>query len=153
MMQTNTIFSRRKKINLSAACLTLVFIFAASAVGQTTEFTCQGKLNDTATLAAAYDFVFRLCASESASCFPPLATSFQNGVPVSSGGNFTVKLDFGAARFDGTDRFLEIAVRQANVGDYVTLAPRQKITSAPYAIQSLKSATANNLRVSIAVFD
>ena len=125
--------------------IALILAAAITTFAQTTEFTYQGKLNDTGTPAAAYDFVFRLCASESASCLPPLATSFQSGVPVSSGGIFTVKLDFGSMNFDGTERFLEIGVRRANEGSYITLAPRQKLTSAPYAVQSLKATDALNL--------
>lgn len=113
-------------------------ILATANYAQTTEFTYQGKLSDAGGQAAAYDFVFRLCSSE-ADCSTPLATSTQSNVPVPGSGTFTVKLDFGAAAFDGTDRFLEIDVRRANTGNFVTLAPRQKLTSAPYAIQSVKA--------------
>ena len=125
----------------------LIFSLILATIGyaQTTEFTYQGKLNDTGGQAAAYDFEFRLCASETASCALPLAASSHSGVAVPSSGTFTVKLDFGAANFDGTDRFLEIAVRRANVGNFVTLAPRQKLTSAPYSIQTLKANNALNL--------
>jgi len=47
-----------------------------------------------------------------------------------TGGRFTVQLDFGADAFDNSARWLEIAV-----GGY-TLAPRNPITRAPYAIQT-----------------
>src|SRR5690606_6481454 len=49
-------------------------------------------------------------------------------------GRFTVVLDFGA-QFHGEARFLEIAVRSpAGVGAFTTLAPRQELTPAPYAL-------------------
>ena len=125
--------------------LSTVIILAAAVAAQTNEFTYQGKISDAGMQAAAYDFEFRLCDSEANSCSPPLATSVQNAVPVTSGGVFTVKLDFGAANFDGSDRFLEIAMRRANEGSFVTLAPRQKLTSAPYAIKSQKATDAQQL--------
>lgn len=127
--------------------IALIFclISATAAFAQTTEFTYQGKINDADGQAAAYDFIFRLCASETASCASPLATSSQSGVSVPIGGTFTVKLDFGAVNFDGQDKFIEISVRRANTGNFVTLAPRQKLTSVPYAIQTIKANDALNL--------
>src|SRR5262249_4969153 len=62
------------------------------------------------------------------------STVTSTGVTVSSGA-FNVTLDFGATAFDGTDRYLEIAVRcPAGSGSYTTLTPRQTITAAPYAL-------------------
>jgi hypothetical protein len=49
-------------------------------------------------------------------------------------GTFRAQVDFGAAAFNGSDRYLNIAVRcPAGSGSYITLAPRQAITPAPYA--------------------
>lgn len=118
----------------------LSVLFSVSVVfGQTPEFTYQGKLTDTGGSAANYDFEFRLCATLAADCTTPLATFSQPNVPVSSGGIFTTKINFGSTPFDGSDRFLEITVRRAGETNYTTLAPRQKMTSAPYAIQTLKA--------------
>lgn len=50
------------------------------------------------------------------------------GTPVTDG-LFSLELDFGAEAFDG-DRWLEITV------DGSTLSPRQKVTAAPYAVQT-----------------
>ena len=58
-------------------------------------------------------------------------------VPVQNG-LFTVELDFGAV-WDGSDRFLQIAVRPTPAsGDppYTTLLPRVKINPTPYAIRA-----------------
>jgi len=52
-------------------------------------------------------------------------------------GLFNVTLDFGATAFDGSDRWLEIAVRPGgSTGDFTTVVPRQKITATPYAIRA-----------------
>ena len=52
-----------------------------------------------------------------------------------SNGLFTVQLDFGASAFTGDARWLEIAVRcPAGSGSYTTLATRQAVTPAPYAL-------------------
>lgn len=122
----------------------LIFAFAVSASAQTTQFTYQGKLTDTGTPTATYDFEFHLCNSLAADCTVPLAAQQIPNVPV-SGGTFTVKLDFGPANFDGSNRWLEIAVKHPAQGTYTTLSPRQPLTSAPYSIRSLKSFDAENL--------
>ena len=58
---------------------------------------------------------------------------------------FTVQLDFGVNAFPGANRFVEIGVRPAGVGSFTTLAPRQQISSSPYAIRTLSAATADAL--------
>ncbi len=142
---------RKISINAQMFLRTMVFgigliaILVTSITAQTPEFTYQGKLNDVGGQAAAYDFVFRLCASETASCAAPLATVSQANVAPSSGGIFTVKVNFGYGQFNGADRFVEIAVRRTGETNYTTLAPRQKITSAPYAFQSYNTAYFNNM--------
>lgn len=135
------------KRTLILPSLLLVLAFALltvnSVLGQTTEFTYQGKLTDTGPPSPTYDFEFRLCDSAAADCSAPLAVQQVSGVQV-FGGVFTVKLNFTATVFEGSDRWLEIAVkRPAQVG-YTTLSGRQKITSAPYAIRSLNAAYAAN---------
>ncbi len=51
-----------------------------------------------------------------------------------SGGLFTDNLDFGNAAFTGEARWLQVAVQCSGDADYVTLAPRQPLTAAPYAL-------------------
>jgi hypothetical protein len=56
-------------------------------------------------------------------------------------GLFVVDLDFGAV-FDGAPRYLQIGVRAQGAGVYTSLAPRQWIAPAPYALYSAGSLTA-----------
>ena len=117
---------------------------AGVAFGQTTAFTYQGQLTDTGMPANGnFDLQFGLFDNASGGTqigsTQTLAT-----VPV-SGGVFTVQLDFGVSAFSGASRFLEIGVRPAGGGSYTTLAPRQQISSTPYAIRTLSAATADAL--------
>ena len=104
-----------------------------STLAQGTAFTYQGRLNDGANPANGnYDLTFAIfgVASGGTAVAGPLTNSFA-GV---SNGLFTVLLDFGLAVFNGNSRWLEIAVRPTGGGTFNTLAPRQPITAAPYAI-------------------
>jgi hypothetical protein len=122
--------------------LLLVVLGSSAATGQqTTAFTYQGQLTDAGTPAnGSYDL---RCA-----LFDSVAGGTQIGstqtVPTvsASSGIFTVQLDFGVNAFPGANRFLEIGVKPAGVGSFTTLAPRQQITSTPYAIRSATSAAA-----------
>lgn len=119
--------------------LLMMLIFSRAALAQSTAFTYQGKLTDAGNPANGnYDLQFKL--------FDVLAGGAQQGAtlvrnPVAaSAGVFTVTLDFGANVFGGADRYLEIGVRPAgSVNTYTVLAPRQPITSTPYAIQTLNA--------------
>jgi hypothetical protein len=124
--------------------LTVVVMSASTVHGQTTTFAYQGQLSDAGALAnGSYDLRFAL--------FDTAAGAAQIGanqsvpaVPVKDG-VFTVQLDFGVSAFPGANRFLEIAVKPAGVGSYTTLAPRQQISSSPYAIRTLSAASADAL--------
>ena len=55
-------------------------------------------------------------------------------------GIFSVTLDFGSLSFDGSDRWVELAVRPAgSVTSYTVLAPRQRLTATPYALRALNA--------------
>ncbi len=134
--------------NLAALCL-IVLASAASAAAQTTAFTFQGRLTDTQATGGSYDLRFTI--KDTASGPPiPSATPIPPPPPVAlsnvtvTNGIFTVELDFGSSFFDGNDRWLEIEVKRPGETTYTTLNPRQKISSAPYAIRSLTAETANN---------
>jgi Chaperone of endosialidase len=94
--------------------------------------------------AAAYDFEFYLCDSLAADCTVPLAVNSRPNVAV-TGGVFAVTLDFGESNLAGADTFLQIRVKRPTETNYETLLPRQKITSAPYSIQSKSADNANRL--------
>jgi hypothetical protein len=97
---------------------------------QGTAFTFQGELGQDGTLfEGTADLEFRL--------FDGPVAGMQVG-PVLSAldvqvthGRFAVDLDFGAGAFDGSPRWLEIVVE----GE--TLAPRQRVMPAPYALFAL----------------
>src|SRR5215469_2286720 len=106
------------------------FIFSARAQG--TAFTYQGRLNDGGTPATgSYDLQFALY--DSAANGVLIAGPLASPATGATNGLFTTTLDFGN-QFPGADRWLEIAVRTNGGGGFSTLAPRQKLTPAPYAI-------------------
>src|SRR5262245_49631207 len=124
------------------ALVLMVLFLAMSVKAQTTAFTYQGKVADGGTAANGnYDFQFKL--------YDALASGTQQGTTVTlnsvaiSNGIFAVNLDFGAAVYSGATRFLEISLKPAgSAGGYQQLLPRQQVTSTPYAVRSLNSATA-----------
>lgn len=128
----------RTKLFISIIVLSIA---ASSVIAQTNEFTYQGRLVDgTLPANASYDFEFRLFTADAGGA--ALATNGRPNVSVSDG-IFTVRLDFGA-NFDGTARWLEIAVKPAGSGGgYQQLLPRQPVTSTPYSIRSLNSTAAD----------
>lgn len=122
----------------------VVFLLNAQAWSQSSAFTYQGHLMDGGISADGnYDLQFSLQNS--------LTGGATIGVPqvvapvTVTNGIFSVTLDFGAAVFDGSDRWVEIGVRPAGSAvAHTVLAPRQRITSNPYAIRAANAATATN---------
>jgi trimeric autotransporter adhesin len=111
------------------ALMTLACVHA-----QGTVFTYQGFLKVSGNPANAnYDFQFSLWTAALGGT-PIGATLTVPNVPVQNG-LFTVSLDFGSV-WDGSDRYLQIAVRPAGSGSYTTLSPRVKINPTPYAIRA-----------------
>ena len=100
-------------------------------------FTYQGQITTAVgPVDGSCDLTFGLFDAEMGGA--PLGIGVQrlDSVPV-RGGVFTVLLDFGPSTFPGAGRFLELSVRcPAGAGDFATLAPRQPLTPAPYAITS-----------------
>lgn len=102
-----------------------------------TEFTYQGQLKQAGFAAEGdFDFLFRLY--NAAQGGTQVGGDFTlNDWPV-HGGLFTAPLDFGVGMFDGTPRWLEVAVRPGTSGNpYTVLSPRQPITAAPMALYAL----------------
>jgi hypothetical protein len=112
-----------------------------STSAQTNEFSYQGSLQNGGTAANGnFDFEFRLFDAVAAGGqIGPTLT--RNGVSVTAG-VFSVNLDFGLVFLSG-ERYLQIGVRPAGGGGYTTLAPRQRISTAPYAFKAQIAQTAN----------
>ena len=108
-----------------------------SAHAQGTAFTYQGHLNDDGSPAnGGYDLQFAIYdANTNGEQVGPVLTNA--ATPVSNG-LFAVTLDFGAL-FNGTNYWLQIAVRTNGGAAFTTLNPRQQLTSAPYAIFAFMS--------------
>jgi hypothetical protein len=117
------------------------FLTALGCLGQSPAFTYQGRLTENNAVAAGvYDFRFTL--RDAAAAGNQIGIAVTNSAVLVSNGVFAVTLDFGAGSFGGATRWLEIGVRtNGGAGAFVTLTPSQPITSTPYAIQALNSAT------------
>ena len=128
-----------------AACVVVLAVSVAGArlpahaLG--TAFTYQGQLQQSGSAATGpCDFQISLWDAGGSGA-PPAGGNQIGGVQTLSGagvtdGLFTLPLDFGADAFStGSDRWLQIAVRcPAGGGSYQTLAPRQPLTPAPFAL-------------------
>ena len=123
----------KTKLSLMFTALTLGVSFIG-ARAQGTAFTYQGRLNDGANPAnGIYDLRFAIYDSTNNPGIL-IAGPLTNSSSSVSNGLFTVTLDFGSGVFDGTPRFLEIAVRTNGGGAFMVLTPRQALTPTPYAI-------------------
>lgn len=128
----------------------LAVLFLAGAVrAQTTVFTYQGRLTDGGAPAnGSYDLQFTLWDSAVGGTQQPQASPAALTKPAVAvtGGVFSVLLDFGVSAFPGADRFLEVGVRPAgSAAAFTILAPRQQISSTPYAIRTLNATAADSL--------
>jgi hypothetical protein len=126
-------------LNLSIAIL----MTAVSVSAQSTAFIYQGSLNNSGLPANGnFDFEFKLF--DAASGGVQQGTTLQRNNVAVAGGIFAVALDFGAAAFPGTNRFLEIAVRGQGTSAFTPLSPRQPVAPTPYALRSSSAAIADN---------
>jgi hypothetical protein len=123
---------------LASVFITALLSFAGvpSASAQGTTFTYQGRLIfNGASANGNLDLTFKLyddavAGNQIGSTLTNFNLSVVNGL-------VTVRLDFGASAFPGADRWLQIGVRTNGSADnFLTLSPRQPLTSAPYAIQA-----------------
>jgi polyhydroxyalkanoate synthesis regulator phasin len=130
---------------ITILCL-VVLVAASTAYAQTTAFTYQGRLTDNLVQAnGAYEMHFALYDSAGGGTQVGSTVVFDgsNGVPLVqiTNGIFTAVLDFGATAFSGAPRYLQISLRRNPQDPLVTLSPRERITSAPYAIRALDAAS------------
>jgi hypothetical protein len=102
-----------------------------------TAFTYQGALkHDGVPAQGAHDFVFRLYDD------PAAGTQVGADVAVDAlvveDGLFTAELDFNSGIFTGAALWLEVSVRDTDLGGaYTSLSPRQPLNAAPYALYAL----------------
>jgi hypothetical protein len=121
--------------------------FPLAAVAQAplgTAFSYQGQLKKSGLpVSALADFQFRLWDASLGG--NPVGSVLQVNNKEVVNGLFTVPLDFGSSAFVGDARWLEIAVRSpAGGGSYTTLAPRQEVTPAAYALYGVVAGTASH---------
>jgi hypothetical protein len=108
---------------------------------QTTAFSYQGILNSQGNpVTGSYDFLFDLYSAETGGSSSGAILSLTT-VPVANG-RFHVMLDFGMDAFDGSPRWLSIAVRPSGPGNYSYLSPRQPVLAVPYAVSAQTAQTA-----------
>lgn len=122
------------RLLLACAAIATLNLQLSTAFAQGTAFSYQGVLSQSgATVNGSNDLTFTLY--DAASGGNTVGTSNVVNDLVMSNGLFTVTLDFGASAVNGSPRWLQIAARPgASTGAYTNLAPRQPITSTPYAI-------------------
>jgi hypothetical protein len=138
----------RNKNRIIITALALL-LGAQAAFAQDSVFTYQGKLTDAGNPAnGTYDIQFKLFDTADVGTGTQQGDTITNPTVQVSAGIFTVQLDFTATVFNGSPRYLEIAVRPAgSANPYTVLAPRQPVTSTPYAVRSLSTTTADALSV------
>ena len=121
----------RTLVSLTALLSLLVSLSQAEPLG--TAFTYNGRLIVGADpVTGSYDFRFLIYDAASGGTQQG-STVQKDGVSVDNG-LFTATLDFGEDIFTGLARWLEIRVQPAGGGGFTTMAPRQPITPAPYAL-------------------
>jgi hypothetical protein len=129
----------RKFIAPACAGLFMFNIHPSTALAQgTTAFTYQGRLLDNgADVTGTNGMIFTLYSAATGGTV--MGTPSTNSVAVSNG-LFTVDLDFGAAVFNGSARWLDIAVSNGTTN--VELSPRTQVLPTPYATYAAAAATA-----------
>lgn len=122
--------------SISAVLAVIVFAPIAPASAQTSvgsAFTYQGQLQRSGSPATSTcNLQFGLWDAASGGAQVGTTQAF-DGVSVVNG-LFTVAIDFGADQFTGGARWVQSAVRCAGDSSFTTLAPRQQVTAAPYAL-------------------
>ena len=127
---------------LGALAASLVAAAAFRGAGQPLDstFTYQGQLRNAGQLVNGnVDVRFTLWDSDVGGTQVGNANSFTN-YPLTDG-RFALGLNFGTGAFNGDQRWVQVEFRSpAGAGQYLTLAPRDKILATPYALYALNSA-------------
>lgn len=131
-----------KKHIINFNAVVFVFLAAQFIVAQTTVFKFQGSLNDQGVSAnGSYLLQFKLFNAVSGGS--QIGSTLSDVTVTASNGVFAARLDFGVDAFSGENRFLEIAVRRNSSESYVTLSPREQLTSSPYSIRAVSAQKAD----------
>jgi len=128
-------FWRNTFLTTLLGAMGLVACSAPAAVLDT--FTYQGELLQAGEpVSDVCDFQFRLYDADADGTQVGPQVQHLNIAVVD--GKIIADLDFGPGAFNGGERWIEIDVRcPSGEGEFVTLAPRQPVTPAPYALKSL----------------
>ena len=128
---------RLYRLILSSVAVSLGLDPAGFAQG--TAFTYQGQLSESnRPTTGAYDIRAILFNAEVGGAqVGPIVN--RSAVPVEKG-LFTVLLDFGPGVFDGSGRWLELAVKPSGGSTFTLLSPRQALTPTPYALFAMTPA-------------
>lgn len=141
-MKTTLLLRLWAALRFTALCLLGLWLGATSARAQGNAFTYQGQLNSGgAPVNGSNDLTFTLFNAASGGGTVGTSNVF-NDLPISNG-VFTVTLDFGAGAFDGSARWVQLAVRPgASTGPYTNLNPRQPVLATPYAMRATAAGVA-----------
>ena len=126
----------------------LNLIAVAGVFAQTTTFTYQGRITDSTVAQptnGAYEMQYKLFDTSTVGAGSQIGvTQTISGIAVVNG-IFAVQLDFGGTVFRSLDLFIEIGVRpNGSSSAFTVLSPRQQVTTAPLAIRSRISNSADN---------
>ena len=111
-------------------------------------FTYQGRLTSSGSPAnGQYDLRFTLYDALTGGT--QVGSSLTHSNQTVSDGLFTVTLDFGAGAFQGSARWIEIAVRTAGGPSFTALSPRQALTAAPYAVSLMPGAVISRMSLGL----
>jgi hypothetical protein len=89
------------------------------------------------------NFDFRSAVFDSSGGATQIGSTLTNSAVPVGNGLFILTLDFGTNVFDGSPRWLEVALRTNGGGAFTVLSPRQPITPAPYAVFAARAGGAN----------
>ena len=122
-----------------AASLVAAAAFRGAGQPLDSTFTYQGQLRNAGQLVNGnVDVRFTLWDSDVGGTQVGNTNDFTN-YPLTDG-RFALGLNFGSGAFNGDQRWVQIEFRSpAGAGQYLTLAPRDKILATPYALYALNS--------------
>ena len=126
---------------LTAVSVAASLGLTAQAALLSTAFTYHGRLND-GTNPATGSYDLRFAVQDAASGGIIVGKAVTNSAVGVTNGLFNAVLDFGPGVFEGSARWLEVAVRTNGTGAFTALAPLQLITAMPYALYAPMSGIA-----------